>query len=284
VEVGRTPANLGAPNELVQALANAVPSLELVDVSAALRDLRAHKSSEEIAQVRHSAQILDAAFEHMDRVAAPQMRAIDLWAVGIGELCRLGSEMPRTARWASAARPRALARPAHGLLPPGLIVAVEMEAAYNGYGARAVHAMAIEKCGPVVEAIYQVLGELWERAAEEIQGDMTVGAVQRRLRARGARLARPRGQFRSATAWLTTFGSGLGRDAPDLVGRDLTSIFSGMTFQEGWAFSLGVWMQVDVDGRQYLAGWEDPVVVGESGAIRLGSRVPGRLGAAVSAP
>jgi Xaa-Pro aminopeptidase len=284
MEGGRTPAQPSAPNVLAQALVDAAPGVAFVDLSQPLRDLRAYKSAEEVDLLRQSAQTLDAAFDHMDRVARPGMRALDLWAAGVGAVCSVGGEMPVSARWASAARPRALARPVHGVLVQGFVVATELEASRHGYAARAVHPMVIEHCGPTVVELYRALGELWERTVEQIRPGVALGAVQRLVRAYAAPLAKPRGPFRNAAAWLVLGGAGLGYDAPHFDGRSLVTDAEAQVFQEGWAFSLAVWLRADGDGRQYLAGWGDPVVVGAAGCSRLGSRVPGRVQGPIPRP
>jgi hypothetical protein len=129
----------------------------------------------------------------------------------------------------------------------------------------------------MVVELYRALGELWERTVEQIRPGVELGVVQRQVRAYAAPLAKPRGPFRNAAAWLVLRGAGLGYDAPHFDGRSLATDAGAKVFQEGWAFSLAVWLRADGDGRQYLAGWGDPVVVGAAGCSRLGSRVPGRV-------
>jgi Xaa-Pro aminopeptidase len=267
--------HLGAACGLVRDVMGSGSELKLVDLAKPLRDLRAHKSNEETALLGQAARTLDAAFGHIGRVAAPGMRALDLWAAGVGALCRLSGEVPTATRWAATARPRDLARPAQGRLVPGICAAAELEAACRGYAARAIHVIPIETRGLIVAEIYRIVGELWERAVDAIKPGVTVGDVQRLIRLRGARLARPRGTFRSATAWIALYGAGLGHDAPHIVGRYLSRGDAAEEFHQDWAFSLAVGVRADVDGRQYLAVWEDPVVVGADRCSRLGSRLPG---------
>jgi Xaa-Pro aminopeptidase len=277
LEPGETPAEIGAPAALVQDMLEATPGLELVDLSAPLRALRSRKSQEELALLRHSAWMLDTAFNHMDQVAAPAMSALELWAAGVSELCRLGSEMPPATRWAAAARPRALARPAHAWLAPGFVVTAELMGSSQGYAAQAVHTSAIAAPGRMVSVIYQEVGALWERALAAIEPGVPVSTVQGLVRTGAARLVKPRGGYRGATAWLSLHGAGLGGDTPRLDGRSLGSAVGAVPLEAEWAFSLGVWLRADVDGRQYLAGWEDPIFVSPHGGMRLGSRPPARL-------
>ncbi len=262
-----------APAAFVNALRESLPGIELVDFTDELRQLRSLKSNEEINLLRHSAQLLDAAFAAMDTTARPGLTAHELWAVGIGTLCRLGSELSGYNRWASGARPRALARPAHGLLAPGFVVACELEAVSHGYGARALHARAIGTSGPVVPELYCILGELWEAIRSSIEPDVPVSVLQRQLRTRTSRLVKQYPALRSVSTRLALHGAGLGADLPAITGSSRLSLGSQL-IRAGWACSLAVSLRAIVEGRQYLASWADPIVIAPHGAVRLGRRAP----------
>ncbi len=262
------------PAGFVAGLREAMPGIELVDLGQSLRSLRAIKSEEEIGVLAHAASLLDAAYAQIDRVARPGLTAHELWAAGVGELCRLGSELSTHNRWASAARPRALARPAHGVLPSGHIVACELEAVVAGYATRAIHARAIGPTGPVLPALYAIVGELWEHTIAAVQPGTALRALERELRTRTSRLVAPHGPLKSASAWLTLQGSGLGADLPALSGTS-TGKLNDQPIEIGWVCSLGIALRADAEGRQYVASWSDPIVVTTRGSARLGARPPG---------
>lgn len=268
----------GAEAERLRAMmARTVSDVDVVDCTDALQRLRAHKSDEEIALLQQAAGALDAAFGHMDRVARSGIPTHELWAAGVGAICRLTGEMPRSTRWATAARPRLLTRPSGGLLVTGMLAIGQFEAVSGGYAVRAAHAVAIDACGPITAELYATLGGLWIQALEAVQPGSTFGAVQRRVRAAALKAMRARGPSNTVTAWVSVHGAGLGADLPRLDGRRTSPSGSLPAFEPGWAFSLAVWLRATVEGRQYLTVWEDPVVVGPTGAIRLGSRAPGAL-------
>jgi Xaa-Pro aminopeptidase len=255
----------------------AATGAETLDVTAWLQALRARKSGEELALLTESARVLDGAFTAMNTAIQPGMRAHELWSVGVGAIIRQTGELPLTSRWASAARPRAPARPAHGLLPEGSVAIAEFEAGRHGYATRAIHAMGIGWTGPAIVELYGWVGELWLRGLGQVHPGARGRQLQAELRARTGRLARTSG-VRGAAAWFTIRGGGLGSDLPELRGPAVGADLDALSFEPGAVFSLGVWLRTNVDGRQYLVGWEDPVAVTASGVERLGAREPGRPG------
>jgi Xaa-Pro aminopeptidase len=236
----------GTPYAVAASILSWFPGAELVDVEPALRQLRAHKSSEELSLLRVGVAMLDDAFAEMEGLAAPGMHSLDLWAAGIGTLCRLGSEFPSNGRWAAAARPRVPSRPGPGILVPGHVVSLELEARANGYSVRATDAVTIRRRSATIVAIYERLSELWEAARARIAPGVSVDDLQRDLSSRSRRFAKPRGHLRQS-------------------------------FEEGWVFGLTISLRAVVDGRSYLAAWQDVVAIGEASAMQLGSRQPGQL-------
>ena len=274
---------LGGPNADVvpvgfrAAIRSAFPAMDVTNVGSALRELRRIKSAEEVALLRHATRLLDAAYAYIDEVAHPGITAHALWGAAIGELCRLGSEPSSHQRWASAARPRALARPAHAALVSGFVASAELEATVHGYAARSLHNRAIGQPGPVVPEIFAIVGELWEHARQRLRAGAPLDDAAHELRARSRKLVKPRGGMQTATTLLTLRGLGLGGD-------DLNVQFSSRSGgpkevtpvpKSGWICTLGVTLQANIDGRQYVASWSDPIVIAEGDSARLGTRAPG---------
>ncbi len=268
-----------APAPLIAALRDALPGVEMVEVANELRLLRSVKSDEETNLLRHSARLLDVAFGAMDAAARPELPAHALWAVGIGALSRLGSELARHSRWAASTRPRALARPAHGLLARGMVATCELEAVTRGYAARAIHALAIGSSGPVVRELYGLVGELWDDSRAAMQPEVPLSALQRLLRARVSRLVKGQKAFRTANVWLTLHGAGLGADLPTVTGHSRRTSTTEQV-QLGWVCGLEVSIHANIEGRAYVVSWADPVAITQQGAVRLGQRPPGFLATA----
>jgi Xaa-Pro aminopeptidase len=265
-----------ADGGLRRALRAAELTGEVVDVAVALEAFRARRSPEEVALLAASARALDTAFAAMDAAARPDMRAHELWSVGVVVISRETGELPRSSRWASAARPRALARPTHGLLVDGFVATCEFEAAIDGYATRAVHSIGIGRTGSAVADLYAWLGELWLSTVAGIHPGADGSRLQRELQAAAGQLSHTPG-VRGATAWFTVRGGGLGADLPRLDFSTSQAELAALRFEAGAVCSLGVWLRVNVDGRQYLLRWEDAIALTADGVQRLGSRVPGRL-------
>jgi Xaa-Pro aminopeptidase len=252
------------------ALADALPQVEWSDFTRPLEAIAAVKSDEEITLLSRSMDLVEGALRHIESIARPGTRDLEVWGAAVGELCRGGSELPIETFWGSGLRPALLRHPAHGVLHRGYLILTSLEAAYSGYRARGTQAIAIQDCDPVYRDLYPMLAEYWPRCLEEVQVGRTVAEVVERCEAHATTILPDGSRYRKPAGQITIRGCG-----PPWIDPSAAGLREDEVFRPGHTVSLVVRLQVEAARREYRAFWEDTVVVASHGAQRLGSRPVG---------
>ena len=265
----------------MQALRDALPDVQWIDFTAQIQGLRAVKSTEEIAFLAKSMELVDRAFQRVLEVARPGVKDYEAWGAAMGEIFKGGSEIPVHNHWGSGPRPSTLTRPTHGELQRGHLIVNEIEAAYGGYHAQGVQPIAIEDCDSVLKDLYAMHAEYWQRCLGSLAVGRTVGEIDAMCQEIAEEVVPAGGPFEKARGRLAMHGRGLGSDGPLVTGTGRSPATMAQVFAAGWAFVFKPSLSVEVNKRSYGATWGDTVVMEEGGARRLGSRTPGLMIAGV---
>ena len=247
--------------ELVRTLERAHPGADWVDPGPALRLMRARKSLEEVAYLRHSVQIAEraAAALLVSSATRPADLEVALWQA----ICSAGSESPprpiiRTASGEDYLRPGSDAT-----IPAGGVLIVEMTAAWGGYRASTTETVFVRPPDRQDREDFALLGRVWEavRAATE-PGARLATLVDSATRALASEANGDRWELE-----VELRGAGLGDDGPEQssshVGRDgRARIPAGSCFE----------LRVTLKGHDHALAWGDCVVVRRGQAERLGRR------------
>lgn len=271
------PRGLSLSHTLHTTLIRELPYLELVSFADELRMLRAVKSEEEIDLLRRSARAVDYAFRRVASEARPGKRDYQVWAAAIAELVRGGSDPSVATRWGSGPRPRLYARPGHGLLQRGSVIAAQFEAGSLGYRTRGIRAIAIHDCDPVLKDLSSILAEYWHACVSSIEVGCPIDDVTARCNLAASRLVPREGRYAQVTLSVAFIGQGLGDDWPSPADGLCDSPASRWKVQNGTVMSIESSLELPTQGRSYRIVWSDPVVVRPTGAQRLGAHAPGLM-------
>ena len=261
-----------APEDVVAALHDTFPDVTWVDFATQMQAIRAVKSAEEIALLRHSTAIVERAIEQTVAQAQPGASDQAVWGAMIGELCRAGSEIPTYSQWGSGMRPIALAQATHATLHRGYLIVNEIEAVYAGYHARGLQPIAVQDCDPVFKELFALEAGFWETCRAELRLGRPLGEVAAACEAAAAAMLPATSRYKNPSGRLILHGLGLGHDLPEFAGH---ATEANSVVPEGAVFVLQPSLRIELGNRRYEATWGDSVVMRATGPERLGKRPPG---------
>jgi Xaa-Pro aminopeptidase len=277
VGLGSDASGGDAPVGFLRALAEVCPRVTWVDFSSELRRIRAVKSAEELAFLRKSMDIVDAACDSAGTSIDIDRLEQDVWASIAEVLCRLGSELPIRIRWASGDAPGQWSISWPGAsVTPGWLALTEIEAAWGGYRALGREPLRYEPPDRLQSLLVLVVLRAWDEVFRFIAPGIRLAELRRQAETFVLDRRRPgaRELPTDATVKVIVRGCGLGADLPTLC-----PTVSGPDAQDdqvlvaGNCFSLAI--EVFAGGR--WTTWGETVAVTARGAERMGTRVQRRI-------
>lgn len=259
------------------ALHRGLPRVDLVPFATEIQTLRAVKSEAEIALLTRSARWIDRAFERAAAGARPGKRDYEVAAAAVAELIRSGSGPSIASRWGSGPRPRLYARPGHGLLQRGSVIAAELEACSDGYRTRGIRAIAIDDCDPVLKDLCPMLADYWHACVWSLEAGRTIEEIKERCGVAASRLIPKEGRYAQVVLSAAFVGQGLGQDWPSPFDPVCDARDSRQVVQERSVLSVQTTLELPTQGRSYRIVWSDPVVLRPTRPQRLGTHTPGLM-------
>lgn len=251
----------------ISKLAASCPSIEWIDFSEPLTELRLAKSAEEIAFLERAAAILDEALLATARAIRPEVSGTEVWGTLVEEICRRGSDLPRPPRWTAGTAPGSLrCRPEREPIGPGWLVLTDAEVSWGGYRARGSQTLGCEPTDPATRELMAVLVDGWRAAVGTLRPGLRLRNVATRMLAEVERTTPA--PWRTAQWGLALRGCGLGEDPPQRSGGQIRQEDLERTVGPGWC--LAVTLSLTHGGRRLI--WGDPVTVSAEGARRIGRR------------
>ena len=242
-----------------QTLTAALPAASFVDFGEVLRELRLHKSSEEIALLRRAASIADRAMAAAVAVAGEGRNEREAAAAASRAFLELGADTGRAGVITSGRRAGSL----HGVLgnhrlERGDLLHMELVPQVHGYSARIMRPTAIGAPSAVQVDVARVLVELQDRQLAAMKPGIVASDVDRIVR-EGVLAAKLRDRYENATGYT------LGYYAPwSPRTSDFTRLFIPTAT---WALEPGMVFHMYV-AAQGLA-FSETVLVTDAGAERL---------------
>jgi Xaa-Pro aminopeptidase len=270
-----------------KAIEDAFPNAEYSDASSLLQEVRERKSSEELAVMQCSVDLIERAIEAQTNAAQPGVPDYVVWAETMHAMFVRGSELTVHFNWIASTEPgRTLTRPTGRPLVRGDVIVAEIEASVVGYRAQQIRPIAVHDCDPMYVELSKAHADLYPQLLELMQPGITVAELIDKTIALGKKTAVRSGPLRDAKASLIVHGRGLGDDRPLLLTNldarpmyEATERTMDFQFPENGVYIVKPTM-VTADKR-YQFVWGDSVHLTSSGARRLGS-CP--LGLVVSEP
>jgi Xaa-Pro aminopeptidase len=252
------------PHLLYTKLAAAFPEAEFVDCTHLLDVARYVKSEEEIAFLRRSVSLAEAAIKALRNTARPGATEASAYAAALGAMIEGGSEIPAMIMWQAgppdnlvSAGPPTLRR-----FEAGDFLRVEIEGRCGGYCGQVTQMMVLGSLPPLYGDMWRLQQEAVQLCCAEMRPGITLGELAERTEALAQR-----------TPYRIRFlmhGRGLGDDAPMYV-------FSASDQVKRWPIEAGAsFIAKPVVSRDGAADvvWGDSVVVTAKGAERLGNLEP----------
>lgn len=240
-------------------LQQAFPSLDVVDASAVLADLRMIKDEQEIASMRQAAQIAQEALRMTLSKIKAGMSEKQIANELIINLLRAGSDpmlpfSPIVAMGENSANPHAL--PSNRTLREGDLLLIDWGAGYEGYFSDITRTFTIGEVDPECVKIGKIVHKANQAGREAGKPGMEAGTVDRAARSVIARAG-------YASAFIHRTGHGLGMQAhepPYIFDKNDIILAPGMTF----TVEPGIYLEGKGGVRI-----EDDVVVTEKGLDSL---------------
>lgn len=252
----------------------AFPQADLVDASDILAQLRYSKSTEEIAALTRSIEIIEKAVAAEIAMARPGVKDWDLWAEVMSTLVKNGSELPVHCNWASGPYTvETLTRPTLRLLEHGDMIINEIEASVMGYRAQQFQPVFVGTVHPLHAELIKIQREIYDVLLERLRPGVTVGELASLTEATCARAAPKTGPAAGAKAGLNMHGRGQGDDGPLITQSQRRPEQLAVALQENMTFIFKPYVR-PADGHAECS-WGDTVVVTPSGGRRLGKRPHG---------
>jgi Xaa-Pro aminopeptidase len=246
------------------ALVRAFPDAALTDCTQLLDDARYIKSAEEIAFLRGSVALAEAAIAAMRDTARPGASENKVYAAMIAAMIERGSEIPAMIMW-SAGPPGQLVSagpPVPRRFAAGDFLRIEVEGRYAGYCGQVTQMAVLGKLPQAYRDMWKVQQEAVALCCAAARPGVTLGALAQRTEAvaRGT----------PCQIKFLMHGRGLGDDSPMYV-------FSAPDAVKNWPLaenaSFIIKPVVTREGHADVV-WGDSVVINEAGARRLGSLPP----------
>jgi len=242
-----------------QTLTAALPAASFVDFGEVLRELRLHKSSEEIALLRRAASIADRAMAAAVAAAGEGRNEREAAAAASRVFLELGADTGRAGVITSGPRATSL----HGLLGShrlerGDLLHMELVPQVHGYSARIMRPTAIGAPSAVQIDAARVLVELQDRQLAAMKPGIVAADVDRIVR-EGVLAAKLRDRYENATGYT------LGYYAPwSPRTSDFTRLFIPTAT---WALEPGMVFHMYVAALGLA--FSETVLVTDAGAERL---------------
>ena len=248
----------------VQALASAFPSLELIDVTREVAQMRRPKSAEEVAFLDRSTHIAHVMAERFANEIGKDEDDIRIRRAVVETACGLGSELPVGLRWRDCAMAGAARESHRGADPSIHLVQGVFDGAWGGYRARSRRVIQMRGSTASDPAPVALLRDLWDSVFAQARPGVTIQQLDRRARETFA--SQHQRVVDSLSAIVSIRGCGLGEDAPspdrgmeDPDRRDLA-------LEPGDCITL----TVSIATTAIRAAWADPIVITDAGARLLG--------------
>lgn len=260
-------------------LRQALPQAVFVDATDLLQAVREVKSEEEMAALQCSIDLVERAMDAQLEAAQPGVPDHVVWAQTMHAMFVRGSELGVHYNWISGRHPgRTLTRPTGRRLEKGDLILGEIEASVCGYRAQRLPVVAVNECPPIIQALSDAHGRLYEALLEQFRPGVTVQELISATVALAKEVAPRSGPLAGLRASLILHGRGLGDDRP-LVLTHLDGVpFYGAT-ERAMDHPLpehGVYIckpaVSTADGAVQFA-WGDTVKVTGRCAVRMG-RMP----------
>lgn len=270
-----------ASHSFIRHLMTELPSVQWVDFTWALDEIRSVKSPEEVAFIERSTHIADQAYDAAVGILRPGVPEAQVWGALVETLGSLGSELPLHVQWVDGDRRHPAASAPLGVAPTpgpspnfgggvwgeGRILLAEVEGAWGGYRARRCQPLSCGQPDALSVDLTALAIDLWNRGVQRIRPGRSVGALREEVR-RLALRSRPRSApLATATASISLNGCGLGLDPPSVNDEYARPEDLERIINPGWCFSFGV----TVRAASCALGWADTVAVRTRGARRLGT-------------
>ena len=245
-------------------LVAALPEATILDCTHLLDRARYVKGEEEIAFLRRSVWVAEAAIEVLRSAARPGATEAAAYAAALGVMIERGSEIPAMIMW-SAGPPEHLVSagpPTLRRFEAGDFLRVEIEGRCGGYCGQVTQMMVLGTLPSPYRDMWRLQQEAVQLCCAEMRPGVTLGELARRTEA-----------LAQNTPYRIRFlmhGRGLGDDAPMYV-------FSASDEVKRWPIEANAsFVAKPVVSREGAADvvWGDSVVVTPQGAERLGKLTP----------
>lgn len=255
------------PYGMVEGIREAFPKAKIVNATTLVQEARSVKSAEEVALLRHSAEIAERMAERMIAEARPGANEKQIYADMIHTLLSNGGELSNMMIFAGG---KALNHgqfvPTDKLLRKGDMLVNEIQATYAGYGAQIVQPVAIGTPPRGYEALLEASRTCFDNVTAAMRPGVTLGELMDTYTKTVKRTGK--GKYRSLHPMM--HARGLGDEAPALLGDDDLARFRGLPLKAGQTFIVKPRVG-EVDGK-LTAQIGDTVVVTRNGGKRLGKR------------
>lgn len=239
-----------------------LPHTRWVGASALLREARDVKSEEEIATLRTAVGVAEDALA-AGLTQSPELDERHVWSRALGALGLLASEPPYAVKLRSDVGEWATQPQGHRFEPGELFMA-EVAACWQGYAAPLIQPVSIGTPSREARRAWEAHANAWQRTWPLLRPGTSLGDLIEATASAGSP---------SVHVTLTLEGVGLGDDLP-LVMNGVTrgASIDGPVLREGECFVVkpeATWTSERGENR---LTWSEIVVVGASGAQRLGQR------------
>ena len=255
----------------LELVARKVPNASLEDATDVVGAVRYVKSDEEIAFVRHAAEVAAAGLDELIKLARPGADAGMLYAGALQRMLELRSEyfpMALTIDPIGTARPKRYTNPPAGRrLETNALITNEVNAIIGAQLAQACQPLVLGPIPELWKPVIELQREVYEAGLELIKPGVTIGALIDFVNGFGAK--------RGMKTLIQMHGCGYGDDGPVLNEK-----FSGVRARElrierGNAF---IWKPIAMTTDERIQFcWGGPVLVTENGAERLFKRAHGMV-------
>jgi Xaa-Pro dipeptidase len=255
------------PYSSVKAIQDAFPQAKIVNATEMMQEIRAVKSTEEVAMLERSAAIIEKTIEAMVEHANPGVSEKELYGAMVHAMLANGGELP-TLFFLSAGPGLSNSSfvPTDYRIQKGDRIIDEIEAKYGGYAAQAVCPVVI---GGADEE-YQKMIDISRGCFDAILGTMKPGVTFGDLFDRYRVTVEQEGKGKYLWNHPMMHARGLGDDGPALLGDKDLERFSKIQLQTGMTFILKPQVRPkEGKGRGSIG---DTVTVTDNGARRLGKR------------
>jgi Xaa-Pro aminopeptidase len=248
-----------------------LPGATFEDATDVIGFIRYVKSEEEIACLRHSAEVAAAGLDELIKLARPSIDAGVLYADIMARLLELRSEyypLAMTVDPIGRVNPKRYTNPPHGKrLEKNALITNEVNAVAG--------AQLTQVCQPVLlgsipaewKPVIEAQREVYQAGLELMKPGMTFGALNEFVRVLGAR--------RKMRTVSQMQGCGYGDDGPLLTSQSPSDRLRDLRVEKGNAF---VWKPLAMTADEQIQfAWGGPLLVSDTGAEPLLKRPPGMV-------